>query len=46
MQINDACTLFVKFIWYNMHKVKSHHPAVVVRIYCSNINYVNFEYGV
>ena len=43
MQIDDACILFVKFIWYHMHKVNSHHPVVVVNIV---LNDVNVEYGV
>ena len=40
MQINDACILFVKFIWYNMHKVDySHHPVVVVIIFLNDVNF-------
>ena len=39
MQINDACILFVKFIWYNMHKVDSNHPVVVVIIFLNDVNF-------
>jgi len=44
MQINDACILFVKFIWYHMHKVKSHQPVVVVIIVLNDVN-LNMEYN-
>ena len=39
MQINDACILFVKFTWYNMHKVDSHHPVVVVIIFLNDVHF-------